>query len=328
MSLRRRDFITLLGGAAAWPLTARGQQQAVPVVGFLHSQARDLYANVLTGFRAGLKDAGYEEGRDVAIEYRWANDQIEHLPELAADLVRRRVAVIVVGGGAPATLAAKAATSSIPIVLVTGSDPVAVGLVASLNRPGGNITGVTFITSILTSKRLDLLHQLVPKATTIGYLSDPRFQPGGVETGDLLAAATTLGRQVIVAEARSVDDFDAAFAKIAQGGAGALQVGAFPLFTSNRDKLIALAERYRIPAIYQNRDYALDGGLVSYGASQADAFRLGGGYVGRILKGARPADLPVQQSTKLDLVINLRTAKALGLEVPPTLLAIADEVIE
>jgi putative ABC transport system substrate-binding protein len=330
--LRRRDFITLLGGAAAseslCPLSAHAQQGAPPVVGFLHSQSPALYGNVLAGFRRGLKDAGYEEGRNVAIEYRWASDRIEQLPELAADLVRRRVALIVVGGGAPATLAAKAATASIPIVLVTGSDPVALGLVASLNRPGGNVTGVTFITSILASKRLDLLHQLVPQATTIGYLSDPRFQLSGGETSDVLAAAGALGRQVVIAEARSVDDFEPAFAKFLQGGSGALLVGAFPLFTSNRDKLVALAARHKIPAMYQNRDYAVDGGLVSYGASQADAFRLGASYVGRILRGAKPADLPVQQSTKLDLVINLRTAKALGLDVPPTLIAIADEVIE
>jgi putative tryptophan/tyrosine transport system substrate-binding protein len=231
--------------------------------------------------------------------------------------------VIVVGGGTPATRAAKAATSSIPIVLVTGSDPVALGLVASLNRPGGNITGVTFITSILAGKRLDLLHQLV---MTIGYLSDPRFSTDNAETSDVLTAARTLGRRVIVAEVRSVDDFDAAFAKVVQGGAG--QIGAFPLFTSNRDRLVALAMRYKIPAIYQNRDYALDGGLISYGASQAAAFSLGAGYVGRILKGAKPVDLPVQQSTKLELTINLKTAKALDLDVPPMLLAIADEVIE
>jgi putative ABC transport system substrate-binding protein len=213
-------------------------------------------------------------------------------------------------------------------VLVTGSDPVALGLVASLNRPGGNITGVTFITSILAGKRLDLLSQMVPLATTIGYLSDSRFATGNAETSEVLSAARTLGRQIILADVRSVDDFDAAFAKVVQGGAGALQIGAFPLFTSNRDKLVALATRYRIPAIYQNRDYALDGGLISYGASQAAAFRLGAGYVGRILKGTKPADLPVQQSTKLDLIINLKTAKTLGLTVPETLLATADEVIQ
>jgi putative ABC transport system substrate-binding protein len=283
---------------------------------------------VLTAFRESLKAAGYVENQNIAIEFRWANDQLEQLPELAADLVRRRVAIIVAGGGPPSTLAAKAATTTIPIVLVTGSDPVALGLVASLNRPGGNITGVTFITSQLASKRLSLLRDLVPQVTKIGYLSAPRFQTAGGEMDDVLAAASALGREPVVVEARNVGDFEAAFATLVQRGAGALLVGAQPLFTSNRSKLVELAARHKIPTIYQNRDYALDGGLMSYGASQEDAFRLGGLYVGKILKGAKPADLPVQQSVRFELLINLKTAKSLGLDVPALLITIADEVIE
>jgi putative ABC transport system substrate-binding protein len=327
--MRRRDFIkAITGSAAAWPLAARAQQPAMPVIGFLHSQSPDGYTAVLASFRQSLKEAGFVEGQNLAIEYRWASDQLDRLPALAADLVGRRVAVIVAGGGPPSTLAAKSATATIPIVLVTGSDPVALGLVASLNRPGGNVTGVTFITSRLAGKRLDLLCELVPQATTVAYFSDPRFQTAAEETNDVLVAARTLGRQVFVVEARSDSDFEAAFATLVQRGAGALLVGAFPLFTSNRDKLVALAARHKIPAVYQNRDYALDGGLMSYGASQVDAFRLGGTYVGKILKGAKPADLPVQQSTRFELVINLKTAKALGLDPPPKLLALANEVIE
>jgi putative ABC transport system substrate-binding protein len=327
--MNRRAFITLLGGAAAaWPLAARAQQTAMPVIGFLHSQSPDAYTAVLAAFRQSLKETGYVEGQNLAIEYRWANDQLDRLPELAADLVRRRVAAIVAGGGAPSTLSAKSATTTIPIVLVTGSDPVTLGLVASLNRPGGNITGVTFITSKLAGKRLDLLRELVPQATTVAYLSDPRFQPAGTETNDVLAAARALGREVVVVDVLGVGEFEAAFATVVQRRAGALLVGAFPLFTSNRDKLVTLAARHKIPAMYQNRDYVLDGGLISYGASQADAFRLGGVYVGRILKGAKPADLPVQQSTRFELLINMKTAKALGLDVPAKLLALADEVID
>jgi putative tryptophan/tyrosine transport system substrate-binding protein len=264
----------------------------------------------------------------LAIEYRWANEQLDRLPALAADLVTHKVAVIVAGGGSPSTLAAKGATTTTPIVLVTGSDPVALGLVASLNRPGGNITGVTFITSELATKRIGLLHDLVPQAKIIGYLTAPQFQTGTRETDDVLAAARALGLQVIVAEARRDSDFETAFATFVEHRAAALLVGAFPLFTNNRSTLVALAARHKIPTVYQNRDYALDGGLLSYGASQSDAFRLGGVYVGKILKGAKPADLPVQQSVRFEFVINLKTAKLLGVEVPPTLLAIADEVIE
>jgi putative tryptophan/tyrosine transport system substrate-binding protein len=326
--MRRREFIAGLGSAAAWPAVTRAQQRVVPVIGFLHSQSPDGYAAVLAGFHQGLKEAGFVVGQNAAIEYRWANDQFDRLPALAAELVGHPVAVIVAGGGPPSTLAAKSATSVLPIVLVTGSDPVALGLVASLNRPGGNITGVTFITSTLASKRLELLHELLPQATRVGYLSDPRMPTAEETTGDVLAAAHVLGQQIVVAEAQSENDFEPAFAMLVQRRVEALLVGAFPLFTRRRDRIVALAARHEIAAIYQNRDYALDGGLMSYGASQAAAFRLGGTYVGQVLRGAKPADLPVQQSTKIELVINLKTAKALGLTIPETLLATADEVIQ
>ena len=327
--MRRREFIAGLGGAAAaWPLAAHPQQRAVTVIGFLHSQSPRSYTAILARFREGLSEFGYVEGENLAIEYRWANDQLDQLPALAADLVAHKVAVIVAGGGSPSTLAAKAATTTTPIVLVTGSDPVELGLVVSLNRPGGNITGVTFITSELASKRLGLLHDLVPQATIIGYLTAPQFQTGPRETDNVLAAARALGLQVVVAEARREGDFETAFALLVERRAAALLVGAFPLFTNNRGALVALAARHKIPTIYQNRDYASDGGLLSYGASQSDAFRLGGVYVGKILKGAKPADLPVQQSVRFEFVINLKTAKLLGIEVPSTLLAIADEVLE
>jgi len=327
--VKRREFITVLGGAAAaWSLAAVAQQRAMPVIGFLHSQSPHNYASVLAGFHEGLKDAGLSEGRNIAIEYRWANDQAELLPGFAADLVHRRVAVMVVGGGTQATLAAKSVTTEIPIVVVTGSDPVAVGLVASLNRPGGNITGVTFVTSRLATKRLDLLKALTPGATTIGYLTDPRYPNSEQETAEVLAAAGSLGAQIVVVETRGESDFEAGFASMISRRADALLVGAFPIFTSHRDKVIALAARHKISTMYQNRDYAVDGGLISYGPSQAEAFRLGGAYVGRLLKGEKAADLPVQQSVKFELVINLRTAKILGLDVPDKVLALADEVIE
>jgi putative tryptophan/tyrosine transport system substrate-binding protein len=327
--MRRREFIAGMVGAVAGPLVVRAQQPGgVTVIGFLHSQSPDSYTAVLARFLQSLNESGYVEGKNLAIEYRWANDQLDRLPALAADLVRRRVAVIVAGGGSSSTLAAKAATTTIPIVLVTGSDPVALGLVASLNRPGGNITGVTFITSKLAAKRLGLLHDLVPQAATIAYFAAPQYQAGAGETDDVLAAARALGLQVIVVEARSDGDFEVAFATLVERRAGALLVGAFPLFTNNRDKLVALAARHKIPAMYQNRDYAVDGGLLSYGASQEDAFRLGGVYVGQILKGAKPAELPVQQSVRFEFVINVKTANALGLTIPPGVLAIADEVIE
>jgi putative ABC transport system substrate-binding protein len=327
--MRRREFTTLIGVAAVgFPIAAHTQQAAMPVIGFLHSSSPTPHAHELTALRLGLKESGYIEGQNVAIEYRWAENEYDRLPELAADLVRRQVAVIVVAGGAPPAVAAKAATPTIPIVLVFGSDPVRLGLVASLNRPGGNITGVTFLTSELMAKRLDLLRELVPQATTVAYLADTRFITSQEMLRDMLAAAATLGRQVAVVEARSDHDFETAFATFVERQAGALVVGASALFDSNRDRLVALTARYKLPAIYQAREYAFDGGLMSYGASYGDAFRLGGRYVGQILKGAKPADLPVEQSSRFELVINMKTAKALGLDVPPMLLIRADELIE
>jgi putative ABC transport system substrate-binding protein len=327
--MRRRDFITLVGGATAWPVVGRAQQPAMPVIGFLNSGSPDdTYASRLAAFRQGLSENGFVEGRNVAIEYRWAEEKYDRLPALAADLVRRQVAVILATGGASPALAAKAATSTIPIVFQHGSDPIKLGLVASLSRPEGNVTGVTFITAELGAKRFDLLRQLVPLATTVGYLVDPRDPQSADQTADVLAAARALGRQVVVAEARSDRDFDAAFATFAQRRANALVVGAFPLFNNHRNKLVGLAANHRIPAIYQFREYALEGGLLSYGADILDAYRLGAVYVGKILKGAKPVELPIQQPTKFELIINLKTAKALRLEVPPALLASADEVIE
>jgi putative ABC transport system substrate-binding protein len=328
--MRRRDFITVLGGAAARPLVARAQQPAMPVIGFLDSRSPDTISDLLREFRQGLKAAGYVEGQNVAIEYRWAENENNRLPELATDLVRRQVAVIVSGGGAPSALAAKAATSTIPIVLVFGSDPVRLGLVASLSRPGGNITGVTFVTSELVAKRLDLLCELVPQATTIAYLSPETGRTVTTQdmSHDMLAAAAKLGRQLVVVEARSDRDYEAAFATFVERRSGALVVGSSSIFDGDRDRLVALAARHKLPAIYQVREYALAGGLMSYGASYGPAFRMGGRYVGQVLKGVKPANLPVEQSSLFEFVINMKTAKALALDVPPTLLIRADELIE
>ena len=331
--MRRREFITLLGGAAAaWPLAARAQQPAMPVIGFLHSQAPELYSPMVAAFHDGLKQAGYVEGQNVAIEYRWAESQDDRLTPLASELVRRQVTVIFAAGGASPALAAKAATSTIPIVFAHGADPVKLGLVASLSRPGGNVTGVTFLTLELPGKRLDLLRELVPQATRIAYLS---VDPSGPLTTtaeeairDTLTAARKLGREIIVLTASSERDFDSALLAAIQRDAAALVVGAFPLFISNRAKLAALAERHRLPTMYPEREFAVDGGLMSYGASVITNYRQGGAYVGKVLKGARPAELPVEQATHFELVINLKTARALGLTVPPNLLALADEVIE
>src|SRR5262245_54206043 len=327
--MRRREFIWLLGGAAAaWPLAARGQQSATPVVGFMHAGVATAHTHAVDALRQGLKQSGYVEGQNLAIEYRWANNGIERLPELAADLVRRQVDVIAAAGGAPSALAAKAATSTIPIVLAFGADPVRLGLVASLNRPGGNITGATFTTTGLMPKRLDLVRELVPRAATVAYLADTRSVVGQAMLSETLAAAGMLGRQLAVAQAHSESEFEAAFATFLERRCGALVVGAAVFFDSHRDQLVALAARHKLPAIYQAREYALDGGLMSYGASYQDAFRLAGRYVGQILKGAKPADLPVEQSSRFELVINMKTAKTLGLDVPSTLLIRADELIE
>src|SRR6516164_7201267 len=326
--LKRREFITLVGGAAAWPLAARAQQAAIPVIGFLHVAFPGPYVQQLAAFRQGLKQSGYIEGQNVALESRWANNENDRLPELAADLIRRQVTVIVAAGGPASALAAKAATSTIPIVLVFGADPVRLGLAASLNLPGGNVTGVTFLTTELMPKRLELLHELVPRATTIAYLADVRSVSGQELVHDTVAAAGVLGRQIAVVEARSERDFESAFATFADRRAGALVVAASQLFDSNRDQLVTLAARHKMPAIYQAREFVSAGGLMSYGASYGEAFRLGGLYVGQILKGEKPANLPIQQATKVELVINLKTAKALGLEVPLSLMIRTDEMIE
>ena len=325
--VRRRDFITLLGGAAAsWPLAARAQQPAMPVIGFLRSTAAAGAAHLVAGFRQGLNEAGFVEGQNVAIEYRWADDQHDRLPGLVADLVRRQVAVIV--GNVAVALVAKAATAATPIVFVGGSDPIRTGLVASLNRPGGNVTGVVFTVVDLTAKRLGLLHELVPQAALIAFLLDPTAPEAELQARDMEQAGRAVGRQILIVKAASEREFNAAFATIVQAGAGALLVGGGPLFVGQRRQLVALAGRHALPAIYVTREYPEAGGLMSYGPSQPDAYRRAGIYVGRILKGANPAELPVELATTFDLVINLATAKALGLDVPPMLLARADEVIE
>jgi putative ABC transport system substrate-binding protein len=325
--MRRREFITLLGGAVSWPLAARAQQQSMPVIGVLDSRAPNDLPQVLAAFRQGLGEAGYVEGRNVAIEFRFAEYQIDRLPALAADLVRRRVAVIATFG-TPAVPAAKAATTTIPIVFQTGIDPVAAGFITSLNRPGGNLTGVTALSGALLAKRLELLHELVPTANLIAFLMNPSGSGSEQDIKEVQAAARTLGLLVQVLNASSERDIDAAFATIVQQRIGALMVGGDAFLTTRADQLVALAERHAVPTIYSRREITTAGGLVSYDASLTDAYRLAGVYTGRILKGERPADLPVQQSTKIELTINLKTAKALGLTVPLPLLTRADEVIE
>jgi putative ABC transport system substrate-binding protein len=323
--LRRREFITLLGGAAAWPIAARAQQQPVPVIGFLRSTSVVPSTPMIEGFRQGLTAAGFNEGQNIAIEYRYADNQRERLPGLVAELIRLPVAVIVANN--VAALAAKVATRTVPIVFATGSDPVVDGLVDSINRPGGNVTGVSFVSGLLGAKRLEMLRQLVPTAT-MAMLAGTDMLEARIERRDVELAAQALGQQLIIAPVSSEGEFDGAFTSIVERGAKALLVGTGPLLTSNRERLVALAARHAIPAIYAVRECVEAGGLTSYGASFVEAYRQAGIYAGRILKGDKPADLPVMQSTKFDLVINLKTAKTLGLEVPPMLLARADEVIE
>jgi putative tryptophan/tyrosine transport system substrate-binding protein len=326
--MRRREFITLLGGAAAaWPLAVRAQQPAMPLVGFLGSGSPESDAFRVAAIRQGLNESGYVEGRNIAFEYRWAEDHNERLPALAADLVRHEVAVIVLIGNALA-MAAKPATATIPIIFAIGGDPIKLGLVASLNRPGGNITGVSFLTDILVAKQFEVLHETVPKTALIGSLVNPTNPNAEPDMKNVLAAAELFGQKMLIVQAHTDSELEAALTTLVEQRAGALVVCADPFFTNRRDKLIEFAARQKVPAIYFLREFAAAGGLMSYGASITEAGRLVGLYAGRILKGEKPADLPVQQSTKVELVINLKTANALGLTIPPTLLARADEVIE
>jgi len=328
--MNKREFITLLGGtAAAWPLAARGQQSTMPVIGFLHGQSPDANADRLRGFHRGLKDSGYVEGENVTVVYRWGENQIDRLPALAADLVRRQVAVITTFGGTAVTLAAKAATGTIPIVFVAAEDPVKLGLVASLASPGGNLTGINFLSGEVAAKRLELLRDLVPAATRVAVLVNPTNATDTETTvRDVTAAARTIAFQIQVLNASTSREIEAAFESIGRERPDALFVGPDPFFQSRRVQLAVLSARHTVPATYPNRDYAEAGGLMSYGANVTDAWRQVGAYSGRILKGAKPADLPVVQASKFELVINLPTARALGLDVSPTLLAQADEVIE
>ena len=327
--MKRRDFITLLGGAAAaWPLAARAQQPAMPVIGFLNVASADGYRPMTAAFRQGLQESGYVEGQDVTFEYRWAEGQIDRLPAMVADLVHRQVTVIA-ATTTPAALAAQAATTSIPIVFETGSDPVQLGLVASLNRPGGNVTGVTSMVVEVLPKRLELLHKLVPTATVIPLMVNPT-NPAVAEVvlRASQAAAQTFGLKLHVLNASTERDFDGVFANVIQLGAGGLVIGADAFFTSRQEQLAALALRHGVPTVCENRRFVAAGGLASYGGDVTDAYRLAGIYAARILKGQRPGEMPVQQATKVEMFLNLRTARALGITVPLPLLARADEVIE
>jgi putative ABC transport system substrate-binding protein len=326
--MKRREFITLLGGAAAaWPLAAHAQA-AMPVIGYLSARSPDDTAHLVAAFRRGLGEHGFVEGQNVTIEYRWALGQYDRLPAIATELVRRPVTVLTATGGEPAALAAKAATSTIPIVFTVGGDPVKQGLVASYNRPGGNATGVSLLTSPLEPKRLGLLRELVPQATTIGFLLNPNLPQSGSQLSDVQEAARAINLQIHILRAGTDREIDSAFETVAQQRIPALAVAADPFFDTRREKLVALAARHAVPTMYHFREFAVAGGLVSYGIDPSDAYRLVGVYTGRVLKGVKPAELPVLQSTKFEFVINLKTAKALGIKFSDNLLSLADEVIE
>jgi putative ABC transport system substrate-binding protein len=328
--MRRRDFIAGVGGTAvAWPLTTRAQKTALPVIGYLHVGTLDATRDVVTAFHLGLSDTGYVEGQNLAVEYRWADYRLERLPDLASDLVRRQVSVIVSLQSTAGVLAAKAATNSIPIVFAVGSDPVEARLVASLNRPGGNLTGIANFNIAAMSKRLELLHEFVPSAQSVGFLVNPNNRVfADTETRELQAAARVLGVRLITFTASTPSEFEPIFVALELRGAGGLVVGGDPLFSTHSDQIVALATRHSVPAIYDRRKFAAAGGLISYGTDYPNGWRQAGVYTGRILKGEKPADLPVQQATKIELVVNLKTAKAMGLGFPLNLLGRADEVIE
>jgi putative ABC transport system substrate-binding protein len=326
--MQRRKFITLLGGAVAWPLAARAQQSAMPVIGILSSLSSSYIAGRMLSVRNGLRETGYIEGQNVAVEYHLAEGQADRLPGLAADLVERKVAVIFTPGGTDPAKAAKAATATIPIVFTSAADPVKAGIVASLNQPGGNVTGVSILGSAVEAKRLGLLNEIIPGAKPIGLLLDPTYPDADLELNQAQDAARAINRQMIIVRASTETEIDAAFATLAQQGAGALLVTASVLFASRRDQLVALAARAKLPAIYSQREFAETGGLVSYAPDYAEGYRQAGSYIGKVLNGAKPADLPVMQSSKFELTVNLKTAKTFGLTIPSGVLAIADEVIE
>jgi putative ABC transport system substrate-binding protein len=324
----RRKFIALLGGATAWPLAARAQQPALPVVGFLNNQSLDAYERFVVAFRQGLRQIGYVEGRNVVIQYRWGQNDSSRLPGLAAELVRLPVAVLVASGGDPAILAAKAATENMPIVATIGNDPVETGLVQSLNRPGGNITGISVFAVQLVAKRLELAHELAPNAAAIAFLVNPTNPNSRIDTAEIDDAARTLGRRVAILEAGTEAECDAAFARLSEDRAGALIVESDPFFNKMTDRLVALARRHSVPVIYPRREFAAVGGLISYGSSLTEAYRQVGIYTGRVLKGDKPADLPILLPTRFELIVNLKTASAFGITMPTSILLRADEVIE
>jgi putative ABC transport system substrate-binding protein len=326
--MKRREFITLLGGAAAWPRAARAQHGAIPVIGYLNGASAAQFTHLLAAFREGLSETGYVEGRSVAIEYRYADGQYDRLPALAADLIDRKVSVLVATAGTPTIRAAKAATATIPIVFVIGGDPVMFGLVASLNRPGGNITGITLVGAETVAKRLGLLLEFIPSAPAVGVLANPKNPIAKPQVTELQTAAKSLGREIDVLNASSEMEVERAFATLDQQHIQALVVTADPFFDDRRDQIIALAARHRVPVSYTRREFVIAGGLMGYGPDVSDAFRQAGIYTGRILKGENPGEMPVMRPTKFQFVINLKTARTLGLNVPDKLLALADEVIE